>query len=280
MAVASVSLAEALRPWSAAGLSFFLLEGPLDVNALTARPSAPVDAHPRPGAPSTVKPSPTGAALPEMPQGTAGANRAIGSSSVVSGGESRPPESANPSSQTVSRVNTPIPATSTEHPNPFADSATWPEPWRLVFAKVKPAPLAWTYHELGADLSGLPGGEQRAALFRSIIAELQLPRGTSTFWPTAVPMEQGNAASCAARPELFSAGLALLAPRIVVVFGKQALEDMDLPTDAVGLFQQRMVGGRLLIHVPAIDMLLDDAAQVRSTVSLLRAVLGSLNLGA
>ena len=63
-------------------------------------------------------------------------------------------------------------------------SDAWPAPWRELLNKVSPAPLLWAYAELARDLLA-PTDESRvrSTLLRSLISELNLPKGTSTFWP-------------------------------------------------------------------------------------------------
>jgi len=144
-----------------------------------------------------------------------------------------------------------------------------------MFGKVTAAPILWTYHDLGADLSGVGRSPERSAFFRELIGELRLPKGSSVFWPCAAPV--GESAP-QADPVAFSAGLARLFPQLVVVFGERAMADMGLAGQC-GYFHQIMVEGKLLVLLPEIEEMLRGDAQRSSAVSLLRAVISSVNLG-
>ncbi|MDR1686114.1 MAG: hypothetical protein LBR82_06720 [Desulfovibrio sp.] len=73
-------------------------------------------------------------------------------------------------------------------------SATGSEPsaaqfsplWRALLEKTRPAPLVWTYEELGSDLQGNASAE-RSRCLKALIAALALPRGSSSFWPLSLP---------------------------------------------------------------------------------------------
>lgn len=161
-----------------------------------------------------------------------------------------------------------------------ADPAAWPRAWGERVTKSSPAPVLWTYHELGADLAGIGKCPARSAFFREIIGELRLPRGTSVFWPCAMPeSEMAHAAGDAPEegpllpnPALFAAGVARLRPQVLVVFGERAMADMGFER-RFEYFHQYMVGGKLLVLLPDIEALLHGKAQRASAVSLLRAVI-------
>ncbi|MDL2210439.1 hypothetical protein LJC26_06520 [Desulfovibrio sp. OttesenSCG-928-O18] len=148
-----------------------------------------------------------------------------------------------------------------------------------MFVKLTAAPILWTYHELGADLSGVGRSPERSTFFRELIGELRLPKGSSVFWPCAMPVSgaDGEASLCP-DPVVFSVGLARLSPQLVVVLGERAMADMGL-AGRCGYFRQVMVEGKLLVLLPEIEELLRGAVQRSSAVSLLRAVISSVNLG-
>lgn len=157
------------------------------------------------------------------------------------------------------------------------DLAAWPSPWRDWAVKIAPAPVLWTYHELGADLTGIGQSAERSVFFKNLIGELRLPKGSSVFWPSAMPVADSAAAGEAlADAAIFSAGIARLSPQVVIVFGEQALADIGLG-GAVRYFGQIVVEGRLLLLVPEIHTLLQNQTQRASTVSLLRAVLAAVS---
>jgi hypothetical protein len=113
---------------------------------------------------------------------------------------------------------------------------------------------------------------------KSLIAELRLPRGSSVFWPCALPgVPAEDTDALRADAALFAAGVARLSPRVLVVFGETALADMGL-AGALGYFRQTMIEGKILVFLPDIDDLLQGAAQRSSAISLLRALFGSLSL--
>jgi hypothetical protein len=164
-------------------------------------------------------------------------------------------------------------ASSKEIPKSPAD---WPEPWAGWFAKTVPASVLWTYHELGADVTDIGRSQERSGFFKSLIGELGLPKGSSVFWPSAMPSASDS--SLRADAPLFASGLRFLMPRVVVVFGDAALEDMGLAGKA-NQFGQVMVEGKLLVLLPGIEELLRGEAQRSSSVSLLRALFSTVNFG-
>jgi hypothetical protein len=158
-----------------------------------------------------------------------------------------------------------------------ADPNAWPEPWKGWFAAIAPAPVLWTYHELGADITGIGRSAGRSAFFKNLIAELGLPKGGSVFWPSAMPAahEEGEGV-LRAHQAVFSAGLLRLAPQVVVVFGEAALADMGF-AGLIRPLRQTMVEGKLLLCLPEVGALLENETQRASSVSLLRAVLASIS---
>lgn len=280
MAVTSVSMGPGLRAWMDSGLAYILLEG------TTAEFAA--------------------AAIPAPPLPVAGASR-------FSGGQAKPSATASPSSgrkgyerkADVAAPHAPAasvagsgasasrgadaPAVREAHgsaaaPVTFAfagdlsaSPSQWPTPWRDWFMKCVPAPVLWTYHELGADVTGTGHSQERSAFLKRLIADLALPKGSSVFWPSSMPSAGGDLSPAPHAP-LFAAGLRLLQPRVVVVFGDAALEDMDM-RDRVRPFGQIMVEGKILVCLPDIGELLRGDAQRASVISLLRALFATCNFG-
>jgi hypothetical protein len=70
---------------------------------------------------------------------------------------------------------------------PLPSAAQLPAPWRALLEKTRPAPLVWTYEELGNDLLGNASAE-RSRCLRALLADLSLPRGSSAFWPLSLPL--------------------------------------------------------------------------------------------
>ncbi|MGE4553062.1 MAG: hypothetical protein AB7D57_08120 [Desulfovibrionaceae bacterium] len=80
--------------------------------------------------------------------------------------------------------------------------------------------IAWTYFDLGLDLSGR-ADPRRRTLFRTLVRDLAWAQGTIAFWPVAVPDPGADAP--APRAELFWRGLDELGLRQVACFGRRAL---------------------------------------------------------
>ena len=248
---------ESLRPWRAAGLSHILLDVPV------ASLGPPVGAESM----DAPLPPPAKAARKEA----ADALWAAPAPGAAAPGATSAAEAIHTAS--------PLPARETgrirERDLPSASPEDWPEPWRTAFTKARRAPLVWSYHELGLDLAGT-GSPDRGNFFRKLIAELGLPGGTSTFWPTAVPVTDPETGARALQPDaaVYHEGLRRLAARAVVLLGRQSLVDSEYA--ALPLFEQRIDAGRLIVHVPGLDQLLRDHQQARVTLSFLQASLSFL----
>lgn len=257
MALAPVTIPEWLRPWHGAGVWHLLAEEPL--------------------APGGSLPPPSTAVSPPASDAVASTLRTPQQETAV-----RPsPPPLRPAAASPQPVPALRPATPSRPAFASLDPEQWPGQWQKLFAKAKPAPVLWTYRELGLDLLG--GGEAaRGALFRRLLSDLRLPKGTSAFWPTAAPQEPLGSANAAAGSDfgsleanapVFWAGMALLKPRVMVVFGVAALQDMGLNAADFPLFQQQILEGKLLVHVPDMRHLLANEAHLMPALSLLKAVL-------
>lgn len=271
MAVAPVSLGPSLRAWSLAGITHILCDGEIDpvflgegapvsdsASQTSGRPTgrSPVQSSPLSGDPGTARPP--AAAFPAMPP--------------------QKPAPAPPGGATDSSAAQAIPVALAFAPGERMASgpAVWPGPWADWFAKIAPAPVLWTYHELGADLTGIGRSSERSAFFKNLIAELRLPKGSSVFWPSAMPAAEGeNEARLTADSAVFATGLRRLTPQIVVAFGENTLADIGLAGKVQSL-RQAMVEGKLLLCLPEIDTLLRDGEQRARALPLLRAVLYSV----
>lgn len=130
-------------------------------------------------------------------------------------------------------------------PESSSAPASWPAPWRELFARTKSAPILWTYGELGRDLSG-SGDAARGAALRRLIGGLGLRRGSSTFWPLSLP----DLDSATEGPSLFSEGLRLLRPRVVIMLGADAPPLSGLPLALTPPYAQNLHEGRLFVLVP------------------------------
>ena len=282
MAVTSVSLGPALRAWSMSGVTHILCDEPVETLMARSRQHASQAAAVRDQARTAVSastPQPEalpGRAAPRQQETAPAMLRQAGEDSSARQAVSQERNTASTASGTEAP---PIAASLAFAPRAGVprDPAAWPGPWGGWAAKITPAPVLWTYHELGADLTGIGRSPERSVFFKDLIGELRLPKGSSVFWPSAMPVaETGDTAPLLADAAVFSAGIARLAPQVVIVFGARALEDIGLD-GAVRCFGQAMVEGRLLLLAPEISALLQNRAQRASTVSLLRAVLTSVS---
>ena len=157
---------------------------------------------------------------------------------------------------------------------PTATPDTWPTAWQDLFARTKPAPILWTYPELGLDLSG-QGSSQRSACLRELIGKLQLPRGSSTFWPLCL---EENGAQAQAGTGIFKGGLFELAPKVVVLIGPRSVPLAGLGLDLHTPFTQQIVRGVLFVLLPEFSAMLENAALADKACVFLRSALGRVSL--
>jgi hypothetical protein len=175
----------------------------------------------------------------------------------------------------------------------------WPPLWQFVLDRTRPAPLVWTYAELGTDLTR-QGSRDRSELLRSLINQLQLPKGSSAFWPVwlpsrtpdedlSVPSELdsakapvGDAEPDAPPPDLFPSngshrffqqGLHFLQARLVIFFGQRAFDLAALSAPLSMPFTQRIHNGILFVLLPDFAQLFASASQVDATRVFLRGAL-------
>lgn len=190
--------------------------------------------------------------------------------------------------------------------------ADWPQAWQQLFERTEPAPLVWTYAELGLDLSG-KGCRERADCLRHIIGSLQLPKGSSAFWPVCLAAPDSpsllgisEAESPGFRPSLaedvvqldddtrrtseppsaglwpasqecifFQSGLGFLRPKVVVFLGSRSLELSGLTLNLNIPFTQQIHKGTLYVLLPGFELLLkkNDLAE-QSSIFLHSALTG------
>ena len=152
----------------------------------------------------------------------------------------------------------------------------WPEAWRSLFLRTAPAPIIWTYAELGDDLSGR-GDKDRSACLRHIIGSLQLPKGSSSFWPVSLSGgETGEAVS--GRERYFQEGLRLLKPGAVIFLGAGAVELSGIALNLHIPYTQTIARGMLHVLLPDFTTLLAGENFTRQACVFLRSSLGDLHL--
>ena len=147
--------------------------------------------------------------------------------------------------------------------------AQWPVNWRRIFEKSRSAPIVWVYSELGLDMCCTPSAKRRQ-LLQQLISKLHFPRGSITFWPTALP-DPVDTLSLVPNPVLFFSGLEMLAPRMVVLFGQSTLDDAHIDATLLPPFQQQVFSGRLFLHAPELCKLFSSEDAVSLLLALLRA---------
>lgn len=300
MALAAVTLHESLRPWRAAGLHHILLDAPLGDDEPGAG-SSPVSSSPVPGSGAgeggarsvpSVPPALQRSVSPNAPLPSARDGGRLGAGTTAVPGERQagaaprpgsahggsrqagPAQSDSGRSIRTGGTSSPVPLRAFSATDRAAVIAGWPEPWQAAFAKTRPSPVVWSYHELGLDLAGI-GSPARGNFFRTLIGELRLPAGSSTFWPTAVPFPVADGEpELSADASVFHAGLACLGAKAVVLLGGQSLIDSEY--GALPLYQQRVDAGRLIVHVPDLAKLMAGESHFRVAVTFLQSALGFL----
>jgi hypothetical protein len=169
-------------------------------------------------------------------------------------------------------VKTPSAARATTAPAHNTGEISWPSVWRERLQKTRPAPLIWTYWELGLDLCGTPD-PQRRDLFQDLLRDLAHPPGTHSFWPPALPVRDGK--EHVANAPVFWEGVRLLRGRAVIIMGTQALHALALPDCMLAMhpFQQIRHQGRQLIVLPPPNTLIQEVRRMQALREFLRQAL-------
>ena len=191
-------------------------------------------------------------------------------------------EAQTQTSRDSARATAQQPASPGARPRPEAHApqaascpADWPAAWRERLKKTRTAPVVWTYWELGRDLCGTPDPKRRE-LLQELLRDLGHPPGTHSFWPMALPAQNGDdEQELEANIPLFWEGIKLLHSRAVMIMGSQALRALALPERMRSMrpFQQARCRGVLLIVLPAPDMLIREAQRTQALREFLRQAL-------
>lgn len=187
--------------------------------------------------------------------------------------------SPRPASATFARQEKVDASDSETRPSPDL----WPEEWRTLLARTSPAPLVWSYAELGEDLMG-SGNKERSASLRKLIGSLQLPRGSSAFWPLRLPEKGAGTQSSPAQEQgqappqakIFLEGLALLEPKALVLIGPSAVPMTGLSLKLSTPFTQTVLRGRLVVLLPDFSVLIDKPTLMGKAGVFLRSALSGL----
>ena len=151
---------------------------------------------------------------------------------------------------------------------PALDTTLWPQAWQEFFSRAKAGRVLWTYQFLGDDMGG-KADPQRRALLNRLLKDMNLPAGTSTFWPCCLPQHCGGAAD----PNIFWQGARALKARIVIVMGYKALRALGLP-EGTSLWSQVRHEGCLVYVTPDVPLLLDQPQRYGPTLQFLRENIG------
>lgn len=153
------------------------------------------------------------------------------------------------------------------------DSVALPEYWRALQPKLRPAPVIWTYLELGQDIL-VKGDPARSNALKELIASLGLTRGTSSFLPLVVPQgaQDGSEGWC------FQSLLGQLGGRVVIVLGADSLARSPYAESGLACFQERIVQGRMVLCLPSFAELLAAPDRFEATKVFLRLAFTKINI--
>lgn len=308
MAINPLSLTESLRPWRTAGLLHFLndilgeSEATLDDSHTVSAPASASNhlSHPDALAQSAMRPG----TQPDTRNTSANCQATGPGHSQI--GSTRPPVSpsgAAPSTHPSSRTHVQD-ATDSEQQasgtqlasDPSQSVAEWPDPWRQLIRKTHPAPVIWTYPELGSDLLGMtdPASAQRSAFLRTLIGSLAMPKGTNAFWPfcfaktadpldsdtfqAPTPSETSSDNSDQTSISYFQKGLTLLRPTVVILIGESCLGQTRVPLSLSTPFTQQVHQGTLFILLPEFPALIENRSLANQCVIFLRGAFSGINI--
>lgn len=314
MAAPAVNLAETLRPWHTAGITHFLADSPfgheyepledcLDAESMALRGSPADRACHCKEAGLTAEtgaltdPSLKGPAAKEDPAcfntRKTGAFAQQKSASRAGSSSSVPPVAPSAASPAVPSNASPAASPSASSAVPSnaspAASSVWPEAWAAFLPERRNSFLLWSYAELAVDLGGQPSKE-RSACLRDIIGHLDMPAGTSVFWPVALPVadasgpeglepDAGSKPDAALEPDAkaFQAGVDHLNPRVIVFLGKKAaVMGGILPASEARPYSQHIVKGRMVICLPSFARLMKSPRDLDNAKTFLRAAVSRL----
>ena len=165
-------------------------------------------------------------------------------------------------------------------PIPFTRTApeTWPGPWQNLHARMKTAWLCWTYWELGEDLCGTADPGRRQVLGQ-LISSLRRPAGTSTFWPPALPAEEGTGQSgLVPSRDLFWSGVRELGVRMIVAMGFRASIAIGLPQEEVRPLHWQIRNGVIVCTTWDFFRIAEQPSRLGDIVTFLNTTIRQLRL--
>ncbi|MFA9393097.1 MAG: hypothetical protein ACERJ1_00045 [Halodesulfovibrio sp.] len=290
MAASTVVLSEQIRPWHNAGLRFLFDEDGSIAQAMTDAQVA-ASAQPAPVAQPVSSPVAPAQQAPQQYQQTTQQQSAQSQprqnpqqqpkQPTVQQPQQKPQEvpSAQASQQRPQRPAQQAQRTPAVPPRAMPSLVIhptnkppeeWPQQWQNYWSKVQiPSPVVWTYWALGDDLSGHADPKRREVL-KKLISSLNLPRGTSSFWPVAASGEAADELTPA--PEIFLAGLRRLRPRYSVVFGSKALKSF-MPDSTLRPYLFTQFLGHRVIALPDVDYLVRSPNMLAPVIAYLRTTI-------
>jgi len=150
-----------------------------------------------------------------------------------------------------------------------------PPAWEHMLGRIKPAPVVWSYAELGEDLQG-HGSVQRSELLRQMLARLRLPLGSNTFLPLTLPglspLEQAQ------ERNIFAWLFHRLGGKALILLGQSALELSPFRENSLKPYQEKLLHGNLVLLLPDLHSLSQDARILAMSVDYLRSALVGFNL--
>lgn len=280
MAVNPVSLCADLQAWHSAGLSFLYLP---EVEAL-ALLSAPANVRPelKAGRPPDAQKQPfaVSSSISQVDTCLSQKNNPIGQSSgVVSAGPDALAQGRG-AAWAGEAANAPAGASGNAAAYPVGQSGqarpasvVLPEHWRALQPKLRPAPVIWTYLELGQDIL-VKGDPARSNALKELIASLGLTKGTSSFLPLVVPQgaQDGSEGWC------FQSLLGQLGGRVVIVLGADSLAKSPYAESGLACFQEHIVQGRMVLCLPSFAELLASPDRFEATKVFLRLAFTKINI--
>ena len=262
-----------MRPWLKAGLNVLLMEDEARVLALRATPeSAGQERQPQPVKPVVqAAPSMPSSVPPRFAPPPRKAPVCASPPEVVA--PAAPMEQKKPPvSQAAPRMAQPTPARGTQSllAAPGAlPVERWPAAW-LALKDRRPLPqrplVLWSYAGLGEDLAGTPDEARKRVIVR-MLTELKHPVGTHVFWPFALAGETPSAEA-----SLFWSGVSFLDPRVLLLFGSDTRDALNMPRTLLPFCQAR-VHGRLVIQLPRPQALAADESAFRQAQAFLARIL-------
>lgn len=254
----SVVCSEWLRPWSAAGITAFLSEYPIDMTRLSpeyAAKSADFSPHTASG----VVPAVTSAGnnAPQKTQKHISGPAALGTVSKKTGTQVSDGESNGHDASHEAVVGLAV--------------DKWPQGFQQHLNKLSPSPVLWCYEALGEDLFG-HSDPARSNCLKNLIGKLQFPKGTSVFWPPSVP----ECEDVALNKSILHQAIELLHPKLVITIGSGHVLHLLQGNREPIPFTQRLYKGRMIVFLPDFPALISAPSLFNQSVLYLRAISSQL----